>query len=464
MHGSLAALLCGLVSDLLPPYAYALFALAVSGATLALPLLWEFGALLRADPSAEWIEAQPVRRVELRIARILVVLTLVAALSLSTLLPAALLAPDAMDSGARAGLFVAGFAQAVVVVALLIVVQSALGERVETLLVLLQTALVVLVVTGLALVPRFVPLARGWSEPNALPELVRWMPSAWYALPALPAGAAGSAVLHVCAWGGFALALAALVAAPLPPATVARSSRSWMAFLLAPVRALATRAWLRGRERGSFDLVWDALPLEREFVLRTYPMFGIPLAFLLVGASDESGARRDALLALLLFSPPIYLPILLAHLPATQSPEARWILETAPVSRADVDGGALKAVALRFLLPLYVLLFALACVYAGPVYALTIALPGAVVCLIVLRQVYPMFSKDLPLSCSPHDVQMPMDWTGPFLGVAVALVLLSIAAWRFVDSLWIGLAVTAVLLVIDRAVERRNRTLFEPLT
>ncbi len=40
---------------------------------------------------------------------------------------------------------------------------------------------------------------------------------------------------------------------------------------------------MRKGERGTFDLVWDALPLEREFVLRTYPMFGIPLAFLVAG-------------------------------------------------------------------------------------------------------------------------------------------------------------------------------------
>lgn len=461
MHGSLAALLCALVRDALPPYAYAIFALAIAGATLALPLLGEFGALLRADPSAEWIEAQPVKRAELRVARIGVVMTLVAALSFATLLPAALFAPAAMDAGARCALFAAGFAQAVVVVAALLLVQSVLGERVEALLVLLQTVLVVLVVTGLVLAPRFVFVARGWSGPEALPELVRWSPPAWYALVALPAGVGASVALHLGAWGGLAVALAALVAAPLPPATIARSSRSWMAFLLAPVRALATRAWVRARERGSFDLVWDALPLEREFVLRTYPMFGIPLAFLLVGAGDEHGPEREALLSLLLFSPPIYLPILLAHLPATQSPDARWILETAPVSPADVAGGTLKAVALRFLLPLYALLFALACVYAGPVYALSIAPPGALVCLIVLRQVFPMFAKDPPLSLHAHEVQMPMDWTGPFLAVAMALVVASIAAWRFIDTPWIGLAVTVALLVADRVIERRNRALLE---
>lgn len=453
LHGSLAALLCGLVRDALPPYAYALLALALAGATLALPLLGEFGWLLRADPAAEWIEAQPVRRSELRVARIGVVLTLVAALSLGTLVPAALVAPDAMGLVARLALVAAGLAQALVVVAVLLGVQSLFGARVEALLVLLQTLLVVGVVTGLVLVPRVVPLARGWSGPDALPESVLAAPCAWFALVALPERA--PLALHAGAWGALVVAALVLVLAPMPPATVTRSSRSWTALLLAPVRALATRFWVRARERGSFDLVWDALPLEREFVLRTYPMFGIPLAFLIAGASDEHGPERQALLALLLFTPPIYLPVLLAHVPATQTPDARWMLDTAPITKAELDGGTLKAVALRFLLPLYALLFALACVYAGPEFALRMTLPAALVGLLVLRQVFPLFAKEPPLSVSAQDVTMPMDWTGPFLGVAMGLVVAAVVAWKTIPSLWVSLGVCAVLLVVDRVLERR---------
>ena len=44
-HGTVGAVLCGLASGSLPPYAYALFALAVSGALIALPFLGDFGAL-----------------------------------------------------------------------------------------------------------------------------------------------------------------------------------------------------------------------------------------------------------------------------------------------------------------------------------------------------------------------------------------------------------------------------------
>src|SRR5262245_44358132 len=108
MHGSLSALLCGLVRDVLPPYAYALFALLLAGATLALPLLGEFGVLLRADRAADWIEAQPVRRVELRVARLLLIATSIFALSGAALLPAALLAPEGVGIAGRAAIFGAG--------------------------------------------------------------------------------------------------------------------------------------------------------------------------------------------------------------------------------------------------------------------------------------------------------------------------------------------------------------------
>jgi hypothetical protein len=66
------------------------------------------------------------------------------------------------------------------------------------------------------------------------------------------------------------------------------------------------------------------------------------------------------LLALLLFSPPIYLPILLAHVPGHGQP-GRAGSSTARPSRARTFlQGALKATRSRFLLPLYALLFALA--------------------------------------------------------------------------------------------------------
>lgn len=458
IHGSLTALLCGLVRDTLPGYGYSLLALALSAATLALPLLGELGWLLRADSSAEWIEAQPVRRSELRLARILLVMTLLAALSSASLLPASVLAPDGFGAGARLVLIAAGLAQAVVVAAVLLGLQAAVGERAESLLVGLQTLLVAFVIAGLVVVPRFVPLAREWTGFEALSPLARATPPAWFA--ALCAGASAQPMWPAAA--ALAAALLVLFFAPLPPAPRARRTGTWMSFLLAPARAFVARVWLRARERASFDLVYDALPLEREFVLRSYPMLGIPMAFLAAGANESAGPMREALMSLLLFTPPIYLPVLLAHVPASASHEARWILDTAPTARPDIDEGALKAIAVRFLLPLYVLLFALAWAQIDFFFALRLSLPAVLFGWIVLRQVYPQFTRNPPLSVSAQEIEMPMDWTGPFMAVALGLTLTSIAAWAWITTWWACTLACVGLIVVARLLARRA-SLFEDM-
>ena len=110
VHGSVAAALALLVGDSLPPYAYALFMLSLALGLIALPLLGDFGFLLRADPAREWIEAQPVRAIELRLARTMILLVLVMTLAGAALLPIAVFAPSSMGVGARVALFAAGLA------------------------------------------------------------------------------------------------------------------------------------------------------------------------------------------------------------------------------------------------------------------------------------------------------------------------------------------------------------------
>lgn len=451
IHGSLAALLCGLVRDSLPPFGYASLALALSAATLALPLLGELGWILRADPSAEWIEAQPVKRSELRGARILLIVALLTVLTAASVVPAALLAPEAMGLGARLALVLAALAQSLVVAAALLGLQALTGERAEALLVLLQTLLVAFVIAGLVLVPNVVPFAREWRTFELAPPIVRALPPAWFA-------SWSAADTSSSWWPGLAAcagAVLVLAFAPLPPAPRARRTGTWLAFLLSPVRALATRAWVKRDERASFDLVYDALPLEREFVLRSYPMLGIPMAFLAAGAGERTGSMREALMALLLFTPPIYLPVLLAHVPASASHQARWILDTAPVPRVSIDGGALKAVAVRFLLPLHVLLFVLAWAQIDASFALRLSLPAILFGWIALQQLHPLFARHPPLSLPAQEIEMPMDWTGPFMAVAVGLTFASIAAWAWIRTAWACALACVVLLLLARVLARR---------
>jgi hypothetical protein len=453
IHGSVSAVMCGLVRGALPPFAYALFVLSISAGLIVLPLLGDFGVLLRSDPAREWIEALPVTKFELRAARTLLLFLLLAALVLAAMIPAAFFAPPSMSIVARAMLVASGLGQALFLAAVLLTIQSALGERAEALLVILQTLLVAGIVMGLVGGLRWLPEIAKLESPSSIAPSLRAFPPTWFAAQVV-ASSIGIG-WRVAAWIATATAISILVAVPLPPAPRARRTGGWLAFVLAPVRALATRVWVRKDERASFDLVFDALPLEREFVLRTYPMLGIPLAFLAAGASGETGSGRDGLLAVLLFTPATYLPILLAHVPATASHRARWLLETAPIASATIANGALKAIAVRFLVPLYVMLFALTWSQVDLAFAVRIGFPGALVSLIALRRLYPMCVGDMPLSVAPSEIEAKLDWTSTLLGLGIVLTVAAVIAQKNIVTIPIGLAVSAVLIAIDLFLDQR---------
>lgn len=453
MHGSIAAALALLVRDELPPYAYALFMLSIALGLIALPLLGEFGFLLRADPAREWIEAQPVRALELRVARTMLVLLLVVALSSAALLPIVLFAPSGVGIGARLVLLAAGIGQALFVTAALLGLQSLLGRRGETLLVLLQTLLVGGVVVGSIMGLRLIPQLIGVTGPHQVAAWTWLLPSSWFAT-ALADTVQVSPAWRAAPWIAVALGLLVLFCAPQASGPSGRHS-GWMSVALQPLRAIATRAWVRPAERGAFDLVFQALPLEREFVLRAYPMIAIPLAMLFASSHGSGGVERNGLIAILLFTPATYLPILLVYVPATDSPEARWILDGAPVSRAAIDNGALKAVVVRFLVPLYVLLFVLAWSQAGLEFALRLASVGFLVSIVVVRRLYRVCVGDVPLSTDPGAIQARLDWTGTLLGLGFALTLVAVLALLYVTTYPIALLVCAALIAFEWQSDRR---------
>ena len=449
-QGSLVGVLALMVRSDLSSWGFSLFTLGLSAGLVALTLLGEFGSLLRHDPAAAWSESLPATALERRLGHALAVLALLAALSLGVMLPAALLAPSSMGLVERLLLLLAGVGQSVAIGSALLSIQVLFGERAEGILVLLQTGLVVGAVTGLLNAPAMSPAVaalEAGSEP--WPAALGWAPPAWYATLVAPGPAGSSLPAPALLLLGTLLALVLL--ASLPPARIDRSRRSatLMTRALAPVRALTTRLWVRPLERGSFDLVYDALPLERDFVLRTYPMIGIPLAFLVVGADGEGGQGLRDLLALLLFTPAVYLPVLLAHVPVSATPEARWLLDSAPIPHSAIESGAIKALAVRFLLPLYSLLALLALYFAGPFFALRLAVPGALITLISLRLLYPRCTMGLPLSTAPDQIEVRHDWTGFLLTLAVVLTIVAIAAQRLVIDLPRAAGLAAVLAGIE---------------
>lgn len=457
-QGSLVGALALMVRDGLDDWGFSLFTLSLSAGLVSMTLLGEFGSLLRSDPAAAWSEALPASPLERRAGNALAVLLLLGLLSAGVLLPAALLAPAEMSVGARAMLLVASASQAVALGSCLLTIQALLGARIEGLLVLLQTLLVVGAVTGLLTAPAMVPAVSAIESGEVLwPAGLSWFPPAWYS--SLVAAGPTSASLPPVALLLLGTLIALLVLFALPPAADERSRRSAtvLTWFLRPVRALASRFWVRPAERGTFDLVYDALPLERDFVLRTYPMIGIPLAFLVVGADGEGGQGLRDLLALLLFTPAVYLPVLLAHVPVTASPGARWILDCAPIPAEAVQGGAVKALAVRFLLPLYLVLTLLAVYFSGLLFAARLAIPGALITLISLRLLYPRCALAPPLSTATDEIEVRHDWTGFLLTLAVVLTLLAITAQRLIVDLPRSIVFLLALLTLELLLSRVNR-------
>ncbi|MFT5688941.1 MAG: hypothetical protein ACI8PQ_001782 [Planctomycetota bacterium] len=420
------ALFCGLVSGSLPPFAYGLFSLTLMASLLAIPLLGDLGWLLRADPARAWVEALPAKPRELSAARALQLVVFLGALALAALLPVAFFGPGSVL--ARLALIPLGFGVALCVAATLVAAQALLGGRAESALVLLQTGLVVGVLVGLVAGLRHVPTMKVLEQTQDLPQWLWILPSTWFAAAMAPESSLGQGThIAVAIATGF-LALAILVLLPAPKPIPRLGKEPLLAVLLRPIRALITRTWVRADERGFFDLVYDALPLEREVVLRTYPMLGIPLAFLAIGSGDAE--MRTDVLALLFFSSAVYLPVLLTQIPASESAAARWIHELSPAPDGAVVAGTIKALIVRFLVPLYAVLLGLAVLQGEAALALRLGPPGFLLSCIVLVRLYGTCVSDRPLSVPPDEIRTDLDWAGMLMGIGMGLAILAFIANR----------------------------------
>ena len=450
-HALVAAVLALLVRDVLPPFPYALFALSTGGLFFALPLLTDLAAILRRDEGREWIAALPVEARELRLARTAQLLAVLGALVCAWFAPFALLAPATVALGARLALPVLGFGFALFLATLAIWAQELLLARFERAFAWLHAVLVIGIVIGLVQILGHLP-ALAALEPAASGWLA-FFPPAWFACASVVGGAAWLLAVGV----SLASVLALLVLpAPVEPRSARRTSmlEAW----LEPLRRLAGRAWVRSDELGTFELVFTALPREREIALRTAPLLGIPLAFLWLGAQGAHTSQfwRADLMALLFFTSGVYLPLLLTHVPLSESPQAVWILRTAPVSEGALVGGTIKALFVRWVLPLHLVLAALAIGLGAAELVVRLWLPSLLVALFLLRLLYPRCVHDLPLSTAPEELRSDLDWVGVVAPLAVGLTLLAVLANRF--ATWpMGAGAALVLLLIEVALERGLR-------
>ncbi|MCZ6597992.1 MAG: hypothetical protein O7B99_10160 [Planctomycetota bacterium] len=449
MHAFAAAILCSMVRDL-PPFAYAVFALSAVGMLAAIPLLGELGFILRADPAQEWVSSLPVTAFDLKVARTMHLLIVLWWLVSGSLLAAALVAPAETGLAGRALLLAGGLGLVTLIGAVLLSFQSLVARRAPALLVLLQTLLMIGAVVGFVIGPE---LASGLADAETL-DATAWLPfypPAWFAIPL--AGSLSSLWIPLTA---LALALAILAAAPAPSSAERRRGEPLLALFLRPARVLATRFWVRRDERAMFDLVYDALPLEREVVLRTYPLIGIPLAFLLLGSLSEGGIRDD-LLAVVLFTASLYVPVLLLHVPASESHEASSRRASSPVSAGATRSAAFKAVAVRFLVPLYALLALVAWSQSGVLILVRLALPAFLVSLLLTRRLYATLVQDPPLSVAPDDVRTDLHMGEAFIYLAFGLTIGAVVLNKFLTPL-IAIGLCAVLLLAEAIAERRLRS------
>lgn len=448
-----ASVVCGLVRGALPPFAYGLVALSTSAALVAIPLLGELARLLVADESGDWVRALPVRPVELHLARTLHLVIELAVLSMGALLPAALLA-GGFSWAQRAELVALGLGQSLMLAAALLGVQALLRGRAQPLLVAAQTALFLAVLVGASIGLRKVPEMAAWSSPSAGVGLALF-PPAWFAA-ALSSDDLGAA------WRSLAPALTALAALvlfalPAPESVRYRRGEPLAALALGPLRRLLARLWVRDRERASYEWLFDALPRERDFVIRTYPLLAVPAAFLWISAKGESPADQQGWLALLLFIPGAYVPLLAAHVPGSDSHRARWLIDCAPIERDALDNGAVKAVAVRFLVPFYALLAVLGALLGGVGLVARLALPALLSAVIVLRATWRTCVTSPPLSTAPDELYINRDWLGMLAVIASVLSVVAVLAARWVQGPLEALAFAAAVLGLEIVLDRRRR-------
>ncbi len=446
MQVVVAGLLCAVVRGEVGGFGYGLFALSIPLALTTVPLLGELSPLLQADRASEWVGAQPVTPKDLRAARVLTLLSIVGMLALASLIPAALLAPGTMGWGERGALVIGGLAQTWVLAALLLGLQGFLAKAGQGAAVLLQTVVFLGVLVGVLTGLRSLSAL---SSLTGAEPILRWAPQAWFAAPL---ASAGQPFLFAAAALSIALGAFILWVAPFPKAPGARSTGSVLSILLSPLRRLAEGLWVRPEERGPFAFVYDALPAERDFVIRTYPLVAAPLLFMVMGA-DPTKLEGEGLYALLLFAPAAYLPFVLLHVPTTSTPEARWVVDTSPIEHTVEDRGAMKAVAVRLLAPLYLGIGAMVYTLASPGLCLRLWPVAVAVGFITLRLLY-RGGAARPLSARANDLASA--WNdglgGMIIAVAVGMTLIAVAAWRMVPNMWIGWVILGAWLLVEMTV------------
>ena len=337
IHGGLLTVCTLILGGQVQEELFAGLTLALSGILCGVALLGDLAPILARDPAGDWIESQPSTPTDHARARTLVLTVVLGSLGAGGMVPVALLGPG----GSTWLLPILGALQALAIAAGLLMVGRFAGRHGTGFFVGLQTLLLAMLFGGSFLVLEQLPHLTTITE----------IPAPWHWLPPFGLGALLGDSPN---WIYAAPVLALAVALPFIPASeseVPHSTATPMARLLAPLARGIEKMFLAPSQRAPFRFIQQALPAERDFAIRAWPLGIAPLALLGIGA-DPSTLHGQGLFALVAFAPAAYLPVFLMFVPTTRTPAARWILDTSPLHPRDEAIAGRWAVALRVILPL----------------------------------------------------------------------------------------------------------------
>ena len=195
-------------------------------------------------------------------------------------------------------------------------------------------------------------------------------------------------------------------------------------------------AWLtRTREqRAGFDLVWNLASRDRQFKLRAYPqvffLFFFPIIVLLVSergpAQVIAGLAESKAYLLLLYLASWMLATVVMLAEYSNQFEAAWVYYALPLHRpGELMLGAIKALACRFTVPVFVLLAIVLSLAAGPEILVDVALALCMTGVITLA-VALIACRNLPFSTAISALQ-----SGSRIGRSLVLLVIPAAAGAF---------------------------------
>lgn len=321
-------------------------------------------------------------------------------------------------------------------------------DRIRDWIAYAQIILIVAITGGYQLASR----ALDFSEFKGL-ELVEipWLaalPPAWFAGPfALAFGPTSATagwltVLALLVPAGCAVVVLRIFADSffqLSEASGSRASGARNQEVTVPAAAKSHRARLGDRlsrrlcgpgvEQAGFQLSWKMIARDRRTKLRLYPTVGLMLAFGLLplfGSPSGTAQPEIAQEVVRLFS--LYLlgvfgALMASHLQLSEQMNAAWVVRTAPV---EIPGryllGALKAMVVQLLLPLYLIL-AVALLSLGGLSVVKDLLLGASGSVLLIALAMLIGRRELPFALEPTMLAQASALTEMLLLMAVASML-----------------------------------------